>query len=174
MSFSKLTLSSVQRPAHHVEALLEPAHALALRHAERVELGLAIAEPDAEDEIAAPDRVERGDALGDLDRVVQAGQQHPGDAGHLAGLGREPRQKRDQLQLAHALAQIMLAAGDGVPAAVAREAGHRVLAFELGKDVAAGRVLAGQEDADFHIASKISCHQKLRREPPGLPRIRRS
>ena len=138
------------QPLDDFETLLEAAHALAARHAERIELDLAIAEADAKYEIAAPDRVERGDAFGDLDRVVQGRQQHPGDAGHLARLGREPRQKRDQLQLAHALAQVMLAGGDGVPAAVARQPGHRILAFELGDDVAAGRVLAGQKDPDLH------------------------
>jgi hypothetical protein len=53
------------------ETLLEAADALAARHAKGVELDIAIAEPDAEDEIAPPDRVERGDVLSDFDRIVQ-------------------------------------------------------------------------------------------------------
>jgi hypothetical protein len=81
---------------------------------------------------------------------VQTGQQYPGDAGHLACLGRKPRQKGDQLQLANPVAQVVLATGAGVPAAVARQPGHCVLAFELSDDVAAGRMLAGQKDPDFH------------------------
>ena len=155
ISFSKVTPSLGPQPLDDIETLLEAAHPLAARHAERIELDLAIAETDAKDEIAAPDRIERGDAFGDLDRVVQGRQQYSGDAGHLARLGREPRQKRDQLQLAHAFAQIMLTGGDGVPAAVARQPRHRVLAFELGDDVAARRVLAGQKNADLHIASIV-------------------
>ena len=74
----------------------------------------------------------------------------PGDAGHLAGFGREPRQERDQLQLSHAFAQVVLTGGDSVPAAVARQPRHRVLPFELGDDVAARRVLAGQKNPNLH------------------------
>src|SRR6185437_10052459 len=53
----------------------------------------------------------------------------------------------------HTLAQIMLPGRDRVPAAVARQPGHRVLAFERGDHVAPGRVLAGEEDPDLHDAS---------------------
>src|SRR5262249_19325273 len=57
-----------------LQALLEPAHALALRHLERVELDVTIAEPDAEDEVAPPDHVERRDTLRDLHGIVEAGE----------------------------------------------------------------------------------------------------
>src|SRR5438270_81392 len=118
------------QPLDHFEALLETAHALTERHAKGIELDIAVAETHAKDKIPAPDRVERGDVLGDFDRVVQRSQQHAGNAGHLPGFGRQARQKRHQLDLAHPFAQIVLACRNGVPAAVARQPGHRVLARE--------------------------------------------
>ena len=100
-----------------LQTLLEAAHALAARHAKRVELDIAIPEPDAEDEIAAPDRIERGNVLGDFDRIVQRRQQHPGNAGHLSRLGGEARQEWHQLDLAHPFAQVVLAGRHRVPSA---------------------------------------------------------
>jgi len=82
---------------------------------------------------------------------VRGCQQHPGNPGHFAGFGGEPRQ--DQLQLAHAFAQVVLSGGDGVPAAVARQPCHRVLAFELGDDLALRRVLARQKIPIFISSS---------------------
>src|SRR5215469_18260127 len=48
----------------------------------------------------------------------------------------------------------MLAGRDGVPAAVARQPGHRVLRLESGEHVAPRRVLAGEKDPDLHDASQ--------------------
>ncbi len=144
------------QPLDGFQTLLEAAHTLAARHPKRVELDIAIAEPDAEDEIAAPDRIERGNVLGDFDRVVQGRQQHPGDASHLAGLGGEPRQERDQLNLAHPFAEVMLPGGDGIPAAVARQPRHGILTLEGGDHVASRRVLAGEKDPDLHDVSAVS------------------
>jgi hypothetical protein len=47
----------------------------------------------------------------------------------------------------------MLAGGDGVPAAVARQPRHRILALELGDDIAPRRMLPGQKNPDFHSSS---------------------
>ncbi len=138
------------------ETLLEAADALPERHPEGVELDVAVAEPDAENEIAAPDRIERGNVLGDFDRIVQGRQQHPGNARHLPRLGGKPRQERHQLDLSHAFAQIMLAGGNGIPAAVARQPGHRILTLQGGDHVASGRVLAGEKDPDLHDVSEAS------------------
>jgi hypothetical protein len=104
--------------------------------------------------LPAPDRVERGDALGDLDWVVQGCQQYAGDAGHLSGLSGEPRQKRHELDLAHPLAQVMLAGCNAVPPAITCQPGHCILALEGSDHVAARWVLAGEKDADLHNASK--------------------
>jgi hypothetical protein len=139
-----------------LEALLEAVHASAARHPKGVELDIAIAEPDAEDEVAAPDRVERGDALGDLDRVVQGRQQDACDAGHLAGFGGEPRQKRHQLNLSYPLAEVMLAGGHRVPPTVAGQARHCILTFECRDHVAARWMLAGEKDPDLHDVSMVT------------------
>src|SRR5262249_30934950 len=92
------------------------------------------------------------------------------NTGHLAGLGGEPREERHQLDLAHAFAQIMLPGPDGIPSAVARQPGHRILAFERCDHVAPGRVLAGEKDSDLHDASKagqVASSAKLVDDPPA-------
>lgn len=137
------------------QTLLEAAHALATRHAERIELDIAIAEPDTEDKIAAPDRIERGDVLSDFDRIVQGCQQHPGDAGHLARLGGEASQERNQLDLPHPIAEVMLAGRHRVPPAVAGQPCHGILALQRGDHVASWRVLAGKKDPDLHDVSVV-------------------
>src|SRR5262249_1331697 len=129
-----------------LQALLEPAHALALRHLERVELDLAITEPDAEDEVATPDHVERRDTLRDLHGIVEAGEDDADDPRHVAGIGREPREERHELELTDAVAQVVLTSADRVPSAVAREAGHRELTVKRGDHVAADRMLVGEEE----------------------------
>src|SRR5262245_19482354 len=137
-------------PLDDLKTFLEPSQALALRYLERIELDLAIAQPDAEDEVATPDDVERGDAFGHLDRVVKIDEQDAGHAGHLARLGGQAPAERNELELAHALTQVVLAGGDRVPAVIARQAGHRELLVERGDHVGAERVLVGDEDADLH------------------------
>jgi hypothetical protein len=94
---------------------------------------------------------------------VQSREQHPGNPGHLTGFGCEPRQERDQLQLADPFAQIMLAGGDSIPAAVPRQPRHRVLAFELGHDIAPRRMLPGQKYPDLHASST---NQRRRKRLP--------
>ena len=57
------------------------------RNVEGVELALAIAQADAEDEIATAQHVERGGFLGDVHRVQQRQQQNIAADGHAARLG---------------------------------------------------------------------------------------
>ena len=45
-------------------------------------------------------------------------------------------------------------ASDGVPAAVARQPGHRVLRLESGDHVAPRRILAGKKNPDLHDPSQ--------------------
>src|ERR1700759_2878457 len=110
--------------------MLEAAHALPTRPAKGVAFDSAIPSPDAEHEVAAPDRVERGDALGHFHRVVQRRQQYARNARHLPRFCGEARQEWDQLDLTHPFAEVMLAGRDGIPPAVARESRHRILAFQ--------------------------------------------
>jgi hypothetical protein len=150
-SLSTVTLSSVHRQTlDHLQTLLETAHALVPRHLEGVELHVAIAEPDAEHEVALPDHVERRHALRHFHRVVQTGQQDTRDPGHMSRLGGQAGQERDELELAHSFAEIVLARGDGVPAMIPYQARHDVLVFEGRDHVASGRMLIREVHADFH------------------------
>src|SRR5262245_50382113 len=136
--------------SNDLQALLEPPYPMALRYVERIELDIAIAQPHAEHEVTPPDDVERSHAFRYLDRVVQSEQQDTPGPRHGSGLGGEPGQERNELELAHPFAEIVLAGGDGVPAPIAGQARHEVLPF-LGCDhVAAQRMLIRQEDADLH------------------------
>jgi hypothetical protein len=88
---------------------------------------------------------------------VQRSQQHAGNAGHIPRLGRQTRQERHQLDLAHPFAQVVLTCRDGVPAAVARQPRHDILGLECGDHVAPRRVLAGEKNPDLHdISTMIS------------------
>ena len=55
--------------AHQPDRLDKPRRALGERNAEGFELGRAVAEPDAEDEVAARQHVERRGLLGDVHRI---------------------------------------------------------------------------------------------------------
>ena len=133
------------------EVVLEARDALALGHAEGVELHVAIAQAHAEDEVAAADDVQRGDRLGGVDGVVQVEQQDAAPDRHLAGLGRQARQERHRLQLlVVALVQVVLPRQQRVPAAVARHAHHGVLVVERAHHVGVEELLVGDEEADFH------------------------
>ena len=79
---------------HDIEGLEKPGQPPAAWNAERIELHVAIAEADPEDEAAATDHVERRNRLGDVDGLLQ-GQQHDArPERHLAGFGRHARQHR--------------------------------------------------------------------------------
>ena len=120
-----------------------------------------------EDEVPAPDDVERRDTLGDLDRVVEVDEQYAGHARHLPGLGGQAREEGNELELAHPLAQVVLSSADRVPAAVAREARHRELVVERGDHVGPERVLVGDEDADFHVSPLCARSRPAGRRPPA-------
>ncbi len=84
--------------ADHLDALDEARHALLEGHADRIELLLAIAQPQADDGVAAAEPVERRGFLGDDDRIEQRQEQQARPQLHALGLGREPRQQRHGLE----------------------------------------------------------------------------
>ena len=141
------------QPLHHLQALLEAPHALPAWHLEGVELHVPVAQPHAEDEVPLPDDVERGHAFRHFHGVVQPDEEDPGHARHVTRIRGQARQVGNELELAHAFAQVVLTGGDGVPAAIPREAGHEALVLEGGDHVAPHRVLIGQEDPDLHGSS---------------------
>src|SRR5499426_558126 len=65
------------QPPHGLQVLLEALHALLLRRAERQELDVAVAERDAEDDLAAAHHVDGCDLLGDVQRLVEREQDEP-------------------------------------------------------------------------------------------------
>jgi hypothetical protein len=101
---------------------------------------------------------------------VQIDEQHAGHAGHLARLGRQAREEGNELELAHAFAQVVLAGADRVPAAIARQARHRELLVESGHHVGTERILVGDEDADLHRPLPW-CAAQASRSPPAGRRV---
>src|SRR6202011_5147751 len=149
------------QPLDQGEVFLEPLDAHAFRHAEGVELDLAIAQADAEDEVAARDHVEARHRLRGVDRVVQVEQQDAEPERHLARFRREPRQQRHRLELlVVALVEIMLAGHERVPAAIARVPHHHELILERAHHVGCERVLVGNEDTDFHAILRAGNKQR--------------
>ena len=76
-------------PLDDLEALREPAHTRARILSQGTILGVAVAEPHAEDEAAPRDHVEGGKLLRDVDRMVQGKQEEAGAQGHGAAHGGE-------------------------------------------------------------------------------------
>jgi len=149
------------------QILLEALHSLALGHTEGVELHVAVAEADAEDEVAAGDDVEGGDRLGGVDGVVQVEEQDAEPQRHFASLRGEPRQERHALQLlVVALVEVVLAGEDGVPAAVAHGPHHGDLVGERAHHVGVEGLLVGDEQADLHAMLPLPAAQDA---PPSRP-----
>ena len=73
--------------AHQLDAFGETRRAFLERNAESVEFSLAIAQSDAEDEVAFAENVESRGFLGDVDGVEQRQQQDVAADGHAFGLG---------------------------------------------------------------------------------------
>ena len=89
--------------AQQPQPLLEARDPLLERHAERLVLGLHVAEPEADVEPALADDVERRELLGEHHRVVE---RRDHDLGRQAGVGahlaRQPGERRHRLQPARA------------------------------------------------------------------------
>ena len=81
------------------QVLFKPLDTFAFRDAEGVELNVAVAQADAEDEVAPGDDVERCHRLRRVDGIVQVEQQDAETDRHLAGFCSEPRQEWHHLQL---------------------------------------------------------------------------
>jgi hypothetical protein len=96
------------QPLQDVEPLDEPPAALARIQPERLVLGIAVAEPDADDQPPPADDVERGELLGQIDRMVQRQQDHAGAERHALRLRRHAPQRGKRLEVRERLRQIVL------------------------------------------------------------------
>ena len=95
------------------QPLLEATDSLARVHAHRLVLGVAIAETHADDQPPAADHVERGELLGEVDRLVQREQQHAGAELHALGLGGHAPERRQRLEVRERVGEIVLTRPDG-------------------------------------------------------------
>src|SRR5215470_15798364 len=76
------------------------------------------------------------------------------------------REEGHELELARALAQVVLPRRHHVPAAIARQPGHGELLVELRDHVAAHGILVRQEDADLHRLSARAAARRGARPRP--------
>src|SRR5438046_1958004 len=81
------------QPLHGEEVLLEAAHALLLGRAEGQVLDLAVAEGDAEDDLASAHDVGGRDLLGDVERLVEREQDQPEVDPEIRRLGHDPAEE---------------------------------------------------------------------------------
>jgi hypothetical protein len=96
------------QPLQDLEPLDQPPDALARLQPERLVLGVAVAEPDADDQPPPADDVHRGQLLRQIDRLEQWQQDHPGAERHPLRLRRHPPQRGKRLKVRERLRQIML------------------------------------------------------------------
>ena len=138
---------------HDVEGLEKPGQPPAAWNAERIELHVAVAEADPEDEAAAADHVERRNRLGDVDGLLQ-GQQHDArPEGHLAGFGRHARQHREGLHVLKGRGQVMLAGADVMKARLTRQPHHLQQLGEALAQVIPDGMLHRQRQPEAHSPS---------------------
>ena len=143
------------QPADDLDGLGEPAHALRHGHTEYLELLRAIAEFDAEQELAAGDDVKKGADFGQLDRIVQRQQRDVGPDPQALGLRGEPMQQRQLRKEVEARGDVVLAGPDRVKAERADKA-HLLHRFgETAGGIVACRVLRVQVDANLHCRSPV-------------------
>ena len=144
--FSPESLDDFQRLVH-------PTDALFALHSKGGVLLVAVAQADAEDETAVGDAVEGGDALGQLDRVVQRQQQHRGSDLHIARLGGQAGEQREHGAHLVGRGQVVLPRGDEAEPGIAGS-GHLLDAVLnlLGHGLA-GEILVGYEESQLHDCS---------------------
>ena len=113
------------QPADRDQIGLETARPLRPRHAERLELNIAIAKPDTEDHLPTRDYIKRREFLGDVKRRQQRQQQDPGVEPKPRRLGGKARQHRDKLQHLKWISAVVRGLGDGVETEAIGEADDR-------------------------------------------------
>ena len=138
------------QPADDADGLGEPAHAF--RHGNAVDgvLLRPVAEPDAEQELAAADDVHEGADLGQLDRVVQRQQRDVGPEPQPLGVGGEALQQGQLREEVEARRDVMLAGPDRIEAERADQAHLLQRLGQAAGGIVAGRVLRVQVDAELH------------------------
>ena len=145
------------QPADDADGLREPADALRHGHAVDGVLLRAIAEPDAEQELAAGDHIHEGADLGQLDRVVQGQQRDVGAEPQSLGVGSEALQQAELREEVEAGRDMMLAGPDRIEAEGADQAHLLQRLGEAAGGVVARGVLRVQVDAELHGIASSCC-----------------
>ena len=171
-----------QRPDDR-ERLLEPVDPMVEREAERAELGLVPAGPEAEDEPAAADLVDRGRLLGQHRRVVEARARHERPELDPRRRGGEAGERRPRLPRAARLAgpasdtaggrrpRSSRSRASSIARAISSELGPAHLALDLGELDAD---LQGTHGAEPSSRPRLDRATRRRSDParpaPGGPR----
>jgi hypothetical protein len=100
------------------EVLGEATHLLRARHGEGVVLHVPVAQAHAEHQPSSGDDVQAGEALRDVDRVVEGEQVDADPDPEVTRLGGEPAEVRQRLDVRERLAQVVLRREHRVPSAV--------------------------------------------------------
>src|SRR3954447_10864096 len=139
------------QPADRDQAFLEARAEPAARHAERLELDVAVADPGAKDKLAAAQNVERRQLFGQIERLMQRDQHEAADDPQTRGDSGTMGEKRDLLHGLEWVGAVMRALDDPIEAKPFG-APHQ---FEIVSQVlgrVAWRMLAAYDQAELHRA----------------------
>ena len=139
-----------QPPDRH-QIGLETACPLRARHTERLELDIAIAKPDTEDDLSARDHIERREFLGDVKRRQQRQQQDPGVEPKPRRLGGQARQHRDKLQHLKWIRAVVRGLGDRVEAEPIGQADDRQGLLKAAGDVLSLLRLPANDEPELEL-----------------------
>ena len=127
------------------------------RHAEGLELDIAIAQADTQNDLAAGDDVESGKLLGDMQRRQQRQQQHAGIQPQPRCLGGEPGQHRHELQHLERMRAVMRGLGDRVEAKPIRQPNEGQSFLEAARNVLAGFRLTAHHETELELRRHFGC-----------------
>src|SRR5204862_1657467 len=134
----------------HLETLDEARDPRLRVLAHRLVLHVPVAEADAEDEPPARDHVERGDLLGNLDRVVEREEETARAERHAGGVGRDAPERRDRLEVGERGGEIVLARPHGGEAQRARQPDLLDVLLEPCRLRLVRKVLDREPEAELH------------------------
>ena len=138
---------------HQIERLLEALDAFGARHVMGGEFPADIARCDAEHEAPVREIVEHRDILGQFQRRIERHQENAGADAHMfgnrGGAGHGDQRRRAEAILLHMMRRLKRRA-------VAERLGARQTAQHIGigfvpGNAAAGRILIGEQETEFHI-----------------------
>ena len=145
------------QPPYHIQVFLEPLHASAFGHVERIELHLPIAETDTEHEVAPSDDIEGCHRLRHVDGIVQIEEQYAETRGHLTRFRHQLGKEHNNLKLlVVALVEVMLPHEQRILASIAIMLGHYDLFLQGAYHVLIKVLLVGEVLTDFELGHQVA------------------